>query len=319
MSANNTAASPLVVTGTIGIDTVYTPSGHAESTLGGSCTYFAAAASFFGPVRLVAAVGDDFPEEHCRTIRHFANIDAGGLEVRPGSKTFRWGGKYHENMDRRDTLFTELGVLAEAPPKVPERFRDSRHVFLANTHPEVQIGLLDAFPNRALAVADTMDLWINTAKASLLNLLKKVDGLVLNYDEAELLTGKRNPVTAARHILDMGPNFVVVKKGEHGSLIVHREGIGALPAYPAEIVVDPTGAGDSFAGGMMGALASGLGGGGGADQRGASVERLLKALAYGTIMASFNIESFSLKRLATLTRAEVDKRYAEYAGMLRIH
>ncbi len=150
-----------------------------------------------------------------------------------------------------------------------------------------------------------------------MNLLKKVDGLVLNYDEAELLTGKRNPVTAARHILDMGPNFVVVKKGEHGSLIVHREGIGALPAYPAEIVVDPTGAGDSFAGGMMGALASGLGGG--ANEKGASVERLLKALAYGTIMASFNIESFSLKRLATLTRAEVDKRYAEYAGMLRIH
>lgn len=317
--AQNAATPPshsanLVVTGTIGIDTIHAPTGHAESALGGSCTYFSAAASFYGPVRMVAAVGEDFPEEHRATIRHFANIDTGGLEVRKGSKTFRWGGKYQENMDHRDTLFTELGVLAEAPPTVPERFRDSRYIFLANSHPEVQMAMLGAFERRSLVVADTMDLWINTAKASLLNLLKKVDGLVLNYDEAELLTGKRNPVTAARHILELGPRFVVVKKGEHGCLIVHCEGIGALPAYPAETVIDPTGAGDSFAGGMMGHVAAT----GGASNHNIGFDTLLRALAHGTVVASFNIEAFSLKRLRTLTRGELDQRFAEYAKMLRV-
>lgn len=331
-ASSSTSPARLVVTGTIGIDTVYAPTGHAESTLGGSCTYFAAAASFHGPVRMVAAAGDDLPDEHRRTIKHFANIDTTGLEIRAGSKTFRWGGKYHDNMDRRDTLFTELGVLMEAPPKVPASYRDSKIVFLANTHPGVQLGLLENFPDRALAVADTMDLWINTAREPLLELLKRVDGLVLNYDEAELFTGKKNPVTAARHILELGPSFVVVKKGEHGSLIVHRDGIGALPAYPAEVVVDPTGAGDSFAGGMMGFLASreslngngGVGIGGkrataaGQSKPGVSLDLLLKALAHGTVMASFNIESFSLKRLQTLTKAELDARYQEYAAMLRV-
>ncbi len=311
---------PLVVTGTIGIDTVYTPSGHAQSVLGGSCTYFAAAASFHAPVRIVAAAGDDLPAEHLETIRHFPGIDASGLEIRKGSKTFRWGGKYHDNMDRRDTLYTELGVLAEAPPKIPDKFRDSEFVFLANTHPGVQLGMLEAFPQRRLAVADTMDLWINTARPELDKLLSKVDGLVLNYDEAELLTGKRNSVAAARHILEMGPTFVVVKKGEHGSLLIHREGLGALPAYPAEQVVDPTGAGDSFAGGMMGFLAAaGAKHPGNGSRRGASLESLMRALAHGTVMASFNIESFSLDRLRTLTREELDARYASFAGMMRVH
>jgi sugar/nucleoside kinase (ribokinase family) len=311
---------PLVVTGTIGIDTVYTPSGHAESVLGGSCTYFAAAASFHTPVRIVAAAGDDLPDEHLSAIRHFPNIDASGLEIRKGSKTFRWGGKYHDNMDRRDTLYTELGVLMEAPPPIPEKFRDSEFVFLANTHPAVQLGMLEAFPKRRLAVADTMDLWINTARPELDKLLAKVDGLVLNYDEAELMTGKRNPVTAAKHILEKGPTFVVVKKGEHGSMLVHREGLGALPAYPAETVVDPTGAGDSFAGGMMGFLAAaGAKHPGNGSRRGASFESLLRALAHGTVMASFNIESFSLNRLKSLKAEELDARYAQFAGMLRIH
>ena len=203
---------PLVVTGTIGIDTVYTPSGHAESVLGGSCTYFAAAASFHGPVRIVAAAGDDLPDEHLATIRHFPSIDAAGLEIRKGSKTFRWGGKYHDNMDRRDTLYTELGVLAEAPPKIPtgSAIRSSSSS-PTRTRP-CNSGMLEAFPHRRLAVADTMDLWINTARAELDKLLARVDGLVLSYDEAELLTGKRNPVAAARHILEMGPSFVVVKR-----------------------------------------------------------------------------------------------------------
>lgn len=301
----------LIVTGTIGIDTVYTPTGHGERILGGSATYFAAAASFFTPVRLVAAVGEDFPPEFMGTLAKFKGVDLHGLEVRKGSKTFAWGGKYHANMNSRDTLFTELGVLAEAPPKVPANFADSASVFLANTHPAVQLGFLDQLPKRQLTVADTMDLWINTAKADLLKVLSRVDGLVLNYDEAELLTGKSNPVTAGRDILRMGPRFVVVKKGEHGALLIHKDGLAAVPAYPTERVVDPTGCGDTFAGGMMGALA-------GASGDHSSFEAVRRALVAGTIVASFNIEAFSLDRLKTLSRAEIDGRTAEYASMLRV-
>lgn len=306
---------PLVVTGTIGIDTVYAPTGHAEAVLGGSSTYFSAAASFYGPVRLVAAVGDDFPPEHHDTIKHFKTIDTAGLETRAGSKTFRWGGKYKDNMDERETLFTELGVLEEAPPPVPDSYRDSKYVFLANTHPAVQLGLLEQFPGRKLAVADTMDLWINIAKDELTALLKQVDGLVLNYEEAELFTGKRNPVTAARHMLELGPTFIIVKKGEHGAIIVHRDGLGALPAFPAETVVDPTGAGDSFAGGMMGYLASEEG----KPTSPADLDNLIRAMAHGTIVASYNIESFALSRLKEITRQDLAERYDQYAAMCRVH
>jgi len=303
----------LIVTGTIGIDTVVTPTGHAERVLGGSGTYFSAAASFYSPVRLVAAVGDDFPPEFMGSLSHFRGVDLGGLEVRKGSKTFAWGGKYHEDMNGRDTMFTELGVLSEAPPKVPGEFTDSRFVFLANTHPGVQRGMLEQLPSRVLSVADTMDLWINIAKDDLLVLLRKVDGLVLNYDEAEQLTGRKNTVSAGRHILDMGPKFVVIKKGEHGALLLHRDGIAALPAYPTEKVIDPTGCGDTFAGGMMGSLAST-----GGKTPPTSFDAIRKALVHGTVMASYTIEAFSLDRLKTLTRAELDARFTEYASMVRV-
>jgi sugar/nucleoside kinase (ribokinase family) len=305
----------LIVTGTIGIDTIYTPAGHAAEVLGGSCTYFAAAASFYGKVRLVAVVGDDFPREYLEVLARFRNIDAAGLEVRKGSKTFRWGGRYHENMDHRDTLFTELGVLTEPPPVVPAQFRDSQIVFLANTHPAVQLQLLSNFHKPQLVVADTMDLWINTARSDLDQLLHKVHGLVLNYDEAELLTGKHNTVAAARQIVRRGPEFVVVKKGEHGCVFVHREGMGALPAYPNENVVDPTGAGDAFAGGMMAYLASQMG----KTDDLTDPELLRRALAHGTVIASFNIEAFSLEALQKLTRDELALRYDEYGRMLRVH
>jgi sugar/nucleoside kinase (ribokinase family) len=304
----------LIVTGTIGIDTVVTPTGHAEKILGGSGTYFAAAASLYGPVRLVAAVGDDFPEAHRAVLAKFPGIDTAGLETRKGSKTFAWGGKYLQNMNSRETLFTELGVLAEEPPKVPAAFQDSRFVFLANTHPAVQAGMLTQLPKRVLTVADTMDLWIKIAKDQLLVLLRQVDGLVLNYDEAELLTGKTNTVTAGRHILEMGPRFVVVKKGEHGAILVHREGVAALPAYPTENVVDPTGAGDSFAGGMMGSLAASTIDAG----KVGGFESIRRSLVHGTVVASFNIEAFSLERLVGLTRADLEKRYNEYAAMVRL-
>jgi len=300
----------LIVTGTIGIDTIYTPDGqHREAVLGGSAAYFAAAASLYGGVRLVAVVGEDFPEPYRASLRRFPRIDAAGLETRAGSKTFRWGGKYMANMDQRETLFTELGVLTEAPPTVPAGFRDSRFVFLANSHPSVQMHLLGQLSSATLVVADTMDLWINTASEELTALLRKVGGLVLNYEEAEQYTGRRNPVTAGKHILELGPRFVVIKKGEHGAVLVHRDGVAALPAFPAERVVDPTGAGDTFAGGLMAHVAK---------TGDTSFHGLRRAMAHGTVIASFTIEAFSLDRLVGLGFDEVEARYRAYAAMIRL-
>lgn len=303
----------LIVTGTIGIDTVHTPNDKRERVLGGSCTYFAAAASFFTQVRLVAVVGDDFHADYHAVFRSFPNVDVDGLEIRKGSKTFRWGGRYLEDMNERETLFTELGVVAEKPPTPPAKYADSKFVFLANSHPSVQMALLESFPSRRIAVADTMNLWIDSARGELLQLLTKVDGLVLNDQESRMLTGKRNPFTAGRMILDLGPTFVVIKKGEHGCVLVHRDGVAALPAYPCENVVDPTGAGDSFAGGMMGHLAA-------AHSRDENIglSALQQALAHGTVIASFAIESFSLDRLASLKKDEVARRYEAFQSIVRV-
>ena len=299
---------PLIVTGSIGIDTIHAPTGNAENVLGGSCIYFAAAASFFGPVRLVGAVGDDFPDHFLDIFKHF-EIDLSGLERRAGSKTFRWCGKYHENMNSRETLEVDLNVLAEALPPVPDHYRDSRHIFLANTHPAAQLELLASFPDRALAVADTMDLWIETERPTLLKLLKQIDGLVLNDSEAIMLTEQSNLVRAAEEIITLGPKFVVIKKGEHGAMLRHAQGHALLPAYPARDVVDPTGAGDSFAGGMMGYLA---------DTRDYSIAGLRRAMAYGTMVASYNIEAFSLDRLQQVNRSHLDERLDQYRGMIHI-
>jgi len=297
----------LIVTGSIGIDTVITPIGQAQNVLGGSCTYFAAAASYFAPVRIVAAVGEDFPDEHMKVFQHF-KVDAAGLERRAGSKTFRWTGQYHQNMNDRDTLEVQPNVLAEPLPAVPESFRDSRFVFLANTHPAGQLELRRQFPKAQLVVADTMDLWINTALVELKALMEQIDGLVLNDSEARLLTGETNMVIASRKIIDMGPKFVVIKKGEHGCLLNHTDGLGVMHAYPAMNVVDPTGAGDSFAGAMMGYLAQ-------CDRL--DLSAIKRALAYGTIVASFTIEAFSLQRLMEINRKDIDQRLEEYADCVR--
>lgn len=314
----------LIVTGTIGIDTIEVPTGERrEGLLGGSCVYFAAAAALYTPtpVRIVAAIGDDFPAPLRAQLDGLGNIDRGGLEVRPGRPSFRWGGKYRADMDHRDTLFTELGVLTDAPPTVPAAYQDSDVCFLANSHPAVQAGLLGQLKGRdgrgpRLIVADTMDLWINIAKDDLLSLLGKVDGLVLNFDEAELLTGARNPVTAGRKILGLSQGgrlrFVVVKKGEHGALLIHRSGIAALPAYPSERVIDPTGAGDSFAGGLMGWITATNP----ADP--ADLRVLQRAVAHGVVTASFTIESFSLERLGSVTPGELRSRYDSYAAMTSV-
>ncbi|MCA9297488.1 MAG: sugar kinase, partial [Phycisphaerales bacterium] len=258
----------------------------------------------------VAVVGDDFPASHRSMLESIEGIDLAGLETRAGSKTFRWGGKYLDNMDHRETTFTDLNVLEEAPPVVPESYRDSTHVFLANTHPAIQADMLSNFPSRRLAVADTMDLWIDVANDDLKRLLGQVDGLALNYDEAELLAKTRNPVTAGRHLLDYGMTFVVIKKGEHGCILVHRDGIAALPAYPSETVVDPTGAGDSFAGGMMATLVN--------ARDPLDFDTIRRALVNATVVASFTIEDFSLDRLGRISAGDVEARRAEFARMLHV-
>jgi sugar/nucleoside kinase (ribokinase family) len=300
---------PLLVTGTIGIDTLHAPTGEAKEILGGSCSYFAAAANFLAPVRVVGAVGGDWPAAHEQLLKSFTNVCLDGLERRPDSQTFAWGGRYFENMNRRETLFTRLGVLEEAPPKVPDAYRDSRYVFLANTHPLVQADLLSQFPKRALAVCDTMDLWINIARPDLNNLLRQVDGVIMNDEEAMQLTDERNVVTAGRMILESGPkSFVVVKKGEHGAILIHRDGVASVPAYPADgaQVVDPTGAGDTFAGGFMGHIAK-------ANKT--DFHTLRHAMAWGTVMASFTIEAFGLDRLKELTTGQVNDRYRAFRSM----
>ncbi|MHC4429802.1 MAG: PfkB family carbohydrate kinase [Planctomycetota bacterium] len=302
---------PLLVTGTIGIDTVHTPTEKAEGVLGGSCAYFAAAASFHAPVRVVAAVGGDWPAAHRAQLEELPDVCLQGLQQRPRSRTFAWGGRYFDDPNHRETLFTELGVLEEEPPPVPEAYRDSEYIFLANTHPEVQAELLNHFPKRKLAVADTMDLWINVAHRELLEVMGKVDGLVLNDAEAEQLTEIANPVTAARKILEDGPTFVVIKKGEHGAVLVHRDGVATLPAFPAEQhqVVDPTGAGDSFAGGMMGHLAAN----GATD-----FDAIQSAIGWGTVTASFTIETFGLGKLASIGREDIDDRMRSFRAAARV-
>jgi sugar/nucleoside kinase (ribokinase family) len=301
----------LIVTGTIGIDTIEAPTGNVEGVMGGSAAYFAAAASHLGPVRLVAAVGGDWPADHREVLMSFAGIDAAGVEVRAEGTTFAWGGRYMANMNQRETIFTELGVLEEAPPVVPEAFRDSTLVFLANTHPAVQIDLLSQFDDSAFSVCDTMDLWIDNAKDDLLKLLTTVDGVVLNDAEAESLTGTRNVVSAGRALLEYGPTFAVVKKGEHGAVLVHRDGVAVVPAFPADhaAVVDPTGAGDSFAGGMMAHLAV---------AKSTDFYTLQTALSWGTVMASFTIESFGLDGLRGLDSDVVAARMDQFRAATRI-
>ncbi len=301
----------LIVTGTIGIDTVETPSARRERVLGGSAAFFAAAACPLTPVRVVGVVGGDWPAEHRATLEGLRDVDLRGLETRANGKTFAWGGKYHENMNERETLFTDLGVVGEAPPIVPSVFADSQYVFLGNTHPAVQRGLLTQLPQRKIAIADTMDLWINIAHGELMKLLGEVDGLVLNDSEAALLTGVRNAVTAGERILAYGPKFVVVKKGEHGAVLVHREGVAAVPAFPAteDMVIDPTGAGDSFAGGMMGHIAR---------MGSTDFATLQDALTWGTVMASFTIGGFSLDGLRHATPEAIAQRHARFRDAARI-
>lgn len=298
----------LLVTGSIGIDDLKTPFGEVKGAYGGSAVHFSFAATLFTPVRFVGVVGEDFDPEY-RTFLQKRQIDLAGLEVRKGSKTFRWSGQYEGAMADATTLNIELNVLAEAGPKIPANFADSTYVFLAATHPGLQQDLVRQLKSPRLIVADTRDLWITTQREELLKTFKVVHGAIMNDGEARLLTEQHNLIVAGRKILEMGPQFVVLKKGEHGVMLITRDGAISLPAYPTAAVVDPTGAGDSFAGGMMGYLAT---------QSDTSFNTLRRSLAYGTMTASFTIEDFALGAIQKVTMGDVDRRLREYAGMLSL-
>lgn len=297
---------PLLVVGSIALDSVDTPQRSRDDLLGGSAVYFSYAASYFTSVRLVGAVGEDWPPEHTRLLQS-RRIDTRGLQVIPGGATFRWRGKYFANMNDRETLEVQLNVLGDFEPVLPDDFRRSPFVFLANGSPAMQLKVLDQCIGPRLVVADTMDLWIREENADLMEVLTRVDGLVLNDSEAKLLTGEENLVLAGHKVRELGPKFVVIKKGEHGAMFFSEFETYVLPAFPTPDLVDPTGAGDSFAGGMMGYLA---------ELDDFDADSLKRAMAYGILVASFTVEDFSLDRLQGIERHDLELRMDKYRRML---
>jgi len=291
----------LLVVGSVALDSLETPFGVREDVLGGSATYFSTAASFFAPVRVVAVVGEDFPEAHVDFLRG-RGVDLAGLERRPG-RTFRWSGRYEFDLNQAHTLDTQLNVFADFRPELPEGFRDSSHVFLGNIDPELQLRVLDQVRAPRIVAADTMNFWIASKRAALLEVLGRVDLLFVNDAEARQLAGEHNIVKAARAILSLGPSAVVVKRGEYGALFFAGSDVFASSAYPLAELFDPTGAGDSFAGGFMGYLA-----------RSGSLDpsAMRRAMVVGSVLASFAVERFSLDRLRDLDPGEIRARYSEF-------
>jgi len=291
----------LLVIGSVAFDSVETPFGQVEEVLGGSGTYFSVSASYFTDVRLVAVVGSDFPAEHLAMLSS-RNIDLAGLTTAAG-RTFRWKGKYGFDLNEAQTLDTQLNVFETFRPELPPQYRDSQFVFLANIDPELQAEVLRQVQQPRLIASDTMNFWISGKRSALLETLKGVDVLVINEGEARQLAQEANLVKAARAILTMGPKTLVVKRGEYGVLMFSSHSTFAAPAYPLEEVFDPTGAGDTFAGGLMGYLAS---------TGNCSEENVRRAIVYGSVMASFTVEKFSLDRLRELSHDEIIERFKRF-------
>ncbi|MBM3883323.1 MAG: sugar kinase [Verrucomicrobia bacterium] len=290
----------VLVVGSTALDSIKTPRRAHPRLLGGSASHAAVAASFFAPVKLVGIVGGDFPKRYIELFRRHG-IDLDGLQIAAG-RTFHWSGEYEVNMNHRRTLATELGVFERFLPVLPPTHRRTPYVLLANIAPALQHHVLDQMRRPRFVIADTMDLWLNTALEELLRLLARVDALVLNDSEARQLAGEDNLINAARRLHRLGPRYVIVKKGEHGSILSSRQGLFLCPAYPLAKVADPTGAGDSFVGGLVGYLAS----------RGGAVDRHLRqAMLYGSVVASFGCEGFGLTRTTRLRRADLDERLAK--------
>ncbi|MFQ5849901.1 MAG: PfkB family carbohydrate kinase [Candidatus Binatia bacterium] len=291
----------VLVAGTVAFDSIETPYGSAERILGGSASYFAMAASCFSPVQIVGVIGEDFPQEYLDTLSR-NGVDLEGLKREKG-KTFHWRGRYHEDLNVRDTVNLQLNVLSGYVPRLPNSYRDSEYVFLGNLDPTMQMEVLQQLRNSPLVVCDTMDHWIQGSGKELRKVLERVEVLVINDSEAALLSGERNIVRAARSILKMGPKILLIKRGEYGVLQFSDSSVFATPAYPLEEVFDPTGAGDSFAGGFLGHLARTSD----HSQRG-----LRRAIVYGNVVASFTVEDFGLERIVPLTLDEIEQRYRRF-------
>lgn len=291
----------LLVVGSVAFDSIRTPYGQAEEILGGSATYFSVAASWFAPVRVVAVVGEDFSERH-RNVFKARSIDITGLE-RVAGRTFRWRGEYVGDMNEAHTLETQLNVFAKFAPKIPPSYRESDYVFLGNIDPVLQLHVRKQLPKARLAALDSMNYWIGGKLAELKKALAEVDILVVNEGEVRMLSGHHNLKTAAVSVQKLGPGTVVIKRGEHGVTLFAEGSIFSAPAYPLDQVHDPTGAGDTFAGGFMGHLAR---------TGDSSASNLRRAVIYGSVMASFTVEEFGLERLLTLTPLEIESRYREF-------
>lgn len=297
----------VLIVGSTALDSIKTPRAENPRLLGGSASHAAVAASFFAPVRMVGVVGEDFPKRYVKLYQRHG-IDLAGLQFAQG-RTFHWSGEYEVDMNRRRTLATELGVFEHFSPELPIAYRDTPYVLLANIAPALQHHVLDQMRRPRFVMADTMDLWLQIALKDLLRLLRRIDCLVLNDSEARQLTGEDNVVVAARKIHRLGPTYVIVKKGEHGSLLSGSEGWFLCPAWPLEKLVDPTGAGDSFAGALMGSLASG---------RVPLGRALRRGMLYGAVVASFCCEGFGLKRTDRLSREEIEERLEQLRKMIRV-
>jgi sugar/nucleoside kinase (ribokinase family) len=289
----------ILVVGSIALDTIETPHGKADNILGGSATFISACARYFvRPVRMVGVVGSDFPAAYLDYLKK-CDIDLDGLQIREGEKTFRWGGRYDEHLAGRDTLFTELNAFETFDPVIPEAYRQSDYVCLGNIDPTLQLRVLEQIERPKMVVGDTMNFWITGKSKELRETIKQLDVLFISDSEAQLLTGIKNLVAAGRQILGMGPRVLVIKKGEHGALLMANDFLFTAPAFPIETLHDPTGAGDAFAGGFLGWIAK-------TDDQ--SAENLKRAVIYGNVMASFCIEKFSVDAIKNLTESDIRDR-----------
>jgi sugar/nucleoside kinase (ribokinase family) len=297
----------LLIVGTVAFDAIETPFGKTDKILGGAATYIGLSASFFNlQSAIVSVVGDDFPQEHLDLLTS-RNIDISGIEIVKGGKTFFWSGLYHNDLNSRDTLVTELNVLADFQPKVPQNYKDADVVMLGNLHPLVQSSVLDQLEKKPkLVVLDTMNFWMDCALPELLDVIKRVDVITINDEEARQLSGEYSLVKAAAKIQDMGPKYVVIKKGEHGALLFHNREVFFAPALPLEDVFDPTGAGDTFAGGFSGFIA---------QSENISFNNMKNAIIYGSNLASFCVEKFGTERMETLSKAEVAIRLQQFKSL----
>lgn len=296
----------VLIVGSTALDSIKTPKAENPKLLGGSASHAAVAASFFSPVKMVGVVGDDFPKPYMQLYRKH-KIDLEGLQMEPG-KTFHWSGEYEVNMNNRRTLLTELGVFETFNPTLPKSYQASPYVLLANIAPALQHHVLNQMRKPKFVVADTMDLWLNIALPDLLKLIKRIDGFVLNDSEAHQLTKEDNVFAAMKKIHKMGPKYVIIKKGSHGSILSGPRGFFICPAYPLHGVVDPTGAGDSFVGGMMGYLST---------ARGSIEDNIRRGMVYGSVTASFCCEGFGLKQTTKVKRAQIDRRVKDLEKLTR--